>query len=141
MERAAVKIDVTLRFANGGRLCLGDVALIESVQAHRSIIGAGRATGISYRKCWLMVDALNRTFESPVIATFPGRRTGGATLTPFGARLIALYKSIVRRSISASGAAMVELNAALNPSYRPRASDGVLEARLDELRPRQSQQP
>ena len=31
------------------------------------------ALGLSYRKCWLVVDALNRTFESTVIATYPGR--------------------------------------------------------------------
>ena len=57
-----------------------DLSLIDAIRVQRSIIGASRALGLSYRKCWLVVDALNRTFESPVIATFPGRRGGGAEI-------------------------------------------------------------
>ena len=89
----ASNLDVIVRFANGGRFTPEDLALIEAIRASRSILGASRATGVSYRKCWLMVDAMNRTFETPVFATFPGRKGGGA-----------------------------ELNASLNPSYRSRAS-------------------
>lgn len=121
------KIEVVVHFANGGRLTTEDFLLIEAIRQHRSIIGAGRATGISYRKCWLMVDALNRTFETPVFATYPGRKDTGSEITPFGERLVALYKSIERRTRSGSAAAMQELEAALNPRYRPRASGGALE--------------
>lgn len=121
------KIDLVVHFANGGRLAPEDFALIEAIRAHRSIIGAGRATGVSYRKCWLTVDALNRTFESPVFVTHPGRKENGSELTPFGERLVALYKSMERRSRTASMAAMKELEGALNPAYRPRASGGALE--------------
>jgi molybdate transport repressor ModE-like protein len=53
-------------FANGGSLTPEDLALIEAIRSERSILAASRATGVSYRKCWLMVDALNRTFETPV---------------------------------------------------------------------------
>ena len=95
------KVEVTVRFANGGRLTLEDLALIEAIRAERSILAASRATGVSYRKCWLMVDALNRTFETPVFATFPGRRGGGAQLTHFGERLVALYRS--RRRFATMG--------------------------------------
>ena len=83
-----------VRFANGGRLTLEDLALIDAIRAERSILAASRATGVSYRKCWLMVDALNRTFETPVFATFPGRRGGGAQLTDFGERLVAPSRSM-----------------------------------------------
>jgi molybdate transport system regulatory protein len=68
------KIEVMVSFANGGSLTPEDLALIEAIRSERSILAASRATGVSYRKCWLMVDALNRTFETPVFATFPGRR-------------------------------------------------------------------
>jgi len=127
MTPSASKIEVIVHFANGGRLTPDDFALIEAIRVHRSIIGAGRATGVSYRKCWLMVDALNRTFEAPVFATYPGRKDTGSELTPFGARLVALYKSMERRSRSGAAAAMAELAGALNPGYRPRASGGALE--------------
>jgi molybdate transport system regulatory protein len=119
------KIEVMVSFANGGSLTPEDLALIEAIRSERSILAASRATGVSYRKCWLMVDALNRTFETPVFATFPGRRGAGAQLTDFGEQLVALYQSMERRSRNASAQSLAELNASLNRSYRPRASGGA----------------
>jgi molybdate transport system regulatory protein len=132
-------MDLIVRFANGGSLTPEDIALIDAIRAERSILGASRATGVSYRKCWLTVDALNRTFETPVFATFPGRRGSGAELTDFGERLVALYRSMERRARSASAQGFAELTASLDPSYRPRASGEVREAgqaepRLSRLR-------
>jgi molybdate transport system regulatory protein len=74
-----------------------------------------------------MVDALNRTFESAVFETHPGRRGGGAEITPFGERLIALYRSMERRSRAATAAALTELERATDPNYQKRAS-GAAEA-------------
>ena len=113
--RDETTVEVTLNFSNGGRLTPEDLALIEAIRKDRSIIGAGRATGVSYRKCWLMVDALNRTFETPVFATYPGRKEAGSEFTSFGERLVALYESMNRRSRSGAAAAMKELRGALNP--------------------------
>lgn len=123
-----------VRFANGGSLTPQDLALIEAIRSARSILAASRATGVSYRKCWLMVDALNRTFETPVFATYPGRRGGGAELTAFGERLVALYRSMERRSRSASAQGLAELNASLDPSYQPRASAEAAEDRQPQPR-------
>jgi molybdate transport system regulatory protein len=140
MERTvtprASRMDLIIRFANGGSLMPEDIALIEAIRAESSILAASRATGVSYRKCWLMVDALNRTFETPVFATFPGRRGSGAELTDFGERLVALYRSMERRSRSASAQGLAELTASLDPSYRPRASGEVQEG--DQAQPRLS---
>jgi molybdate transport system regulatory protein len=132
----ASRMDLIIRFANGGSLMPEDIALIEAIRAESSILAASRATGVSYRKCWLMVDALNRTFETPVFATFPGRRGSGAELTDFGERLVALYRSMERRSRSASAQGLAELTASLDPSYRPRASGEVQEG--DQAQPRLS---
>ena len=96
MANSETRIDVIVRFANGGSFVPEDLALIEAIRTSRSILGASRTTGVSYRKCWLMVDAMNRTFETPVFATFPGRKGGGAELTDFGERLVALYRSMER---------------------------------------------
>ncbi len=133
------EIDIVVHLSNGGRLTPEDFALIEAIRRHRSIIGAGRATGISYRKCWLMVDALNRTFESPVFATHPGRREMGSEITPFGERLVALYRSMERRSRSGAAAAMKELDGALNPGYCRRASGASSEDHSPAARRQRSQ--
>ncbi|WP_407159055.1 winged helix-turn-helix domain-containing protein [Bradyrhizobium sp. STM 3557] len=127
MRHATTKIELAIQFNNGGRLKPEDLQLIETIRKERSILGAARASGISYRKCWLMVDALNRTFESPVFETHPGRRGGGAEITPFGERLIALYRSMERRTRAATTAALAELEHATDPEYRKRAS-GAAEA-------------
>jgi len=125
MKAKTARIDVTISFSNGGRLAPDDIMLIESIRAERSILAAARTTGISYRKCWLMVDALNRTFETPVFETHPGRRGGGADITPFGERLVALFKSMERRTRTATAAALGELDEAIDPGYQPRASGAV----------------
>ncbi|MFE1600396.1 winged helix-turn-helix domain-containing protein [Methylobacterium sp. ID0610] len=110
-------VEIALALPNGGRIAPGDIRLVEAIRQHRSIIRAGRALGISYRKCWLTVDGLNRMFETPVIATHPGRKQGGAELTPFGERLVALYRSIERRSAAGAAAALGELAAAADPGF------------------------
>ena len=69
-------IHVELSFPNGGSLCEADVALIETLQRCRSILGASKLMGLSYRKTWLMTDALNRTFKSKVVETFPAGAAG-----------------------------------------------------------------
>ena len=127
MKVDAAQIALTFSFSNGGRLTPEDLLLIETIRKERSILGAARTTGISYRKCWLMVDALNRTFETPVFETHPGRRGGGAEITAFGERLIALYRSMERRTRTATSAALGELNDAIDPDYQKRAS-GAAEA-------------
>lgn len=132
MDRDAAKLSLVVAFPNGGRLSPEDMAMIAAIRRQRSILGASRATGVSYRKCWLMVDAMNRTFESPVFATFPGRRGGGAELTPFGERLVALFQSMERRAGAAAKVAVAEMTAALNPNYEPRSSGGAAESPREE---------
>ena len=126
MKRAA-QIELTINFGNGGSLTPEDLALIEFIRGERSILGAARASGISYRKCWLIVDALNRTFDTPVFETHPGRRGGGAEITAFGERLVALHRSMERRTRTATAAALGELQKATDPNYQKRAS-GAAEA-------------
>lgn len=120
--RGVVAIGIEL--PNGARLDAEDVALIEIIRSCRSIVGASRLAGHSYRKTWLMVDALNRAFETRVIDTFPGRKGGGAEVTVFGERVVALYRSVERRARRAAEGALAELGAASDPRF----NDGVADA-------------
>ena len=137
--RAETRLEISLQFSNGARLGPDELRVIVAVRRARSILGASRVAGFSYRTCWLIVDALNRAFETPVIATFPGRRGGGAELTPFGERLIALYGSIERRARAQAKPALDEVSAALNSTWRRRSSDGELGAARSERAPRRLQ--
>ncbi len=124
-----VQVHLRLSFPNGGELDEADIALIETIQRCRSILGTSKLMGLSYRKTWLMTDALNRTFESKVIETFPGRRGAGAEVTVFGQRLVALFRSIERRSSSAAAAAISELTASLSWTFEEQTPAGAAEAR------------
>ena len=127
-EKSQAQVHLRLSFPNGGGLDEADMALIETIKRCRSILGASKLMGLSYRKTWLMTDALNRTFESKVIETFPGRRGAGAEVTVFGERLVALFRSVERRSSTAAAAAIGELTASLDWDFEAQVPAGVPEA-------------
>jgi len=71
---------------------------------------------MSYRRAWLLVDDMNNCFRDPVIDAQPGgAHGGGATLTPFGQRLIERYRAI-------EADALVATRKHLNDICRPRSS-------------------
>jgi molybdate transport system regulatory protein len=71
----------------------GKVALLEAIAETGSISAGGRKLGMSYRRAWLLVDALNRAFLEPVISTATGGKEGGGTqLTAVGAEIIRRYR-------------------------------------------------
>ncbi|HLH10728.1 MAG TPA: ModE family transcriptional regulator [Methylovirgula sp.] len=121
MQDGEAQVLLEIALPNGGSFGPQDLALIDAIRAQRSIIGASRALGLSYRKCWLCVDSLNRTFEAPAIATFPGRRGGGAEVTAFGERLVALYRSIERHASLSAKKSLEELTASLDWSFEKEA--------------------
>jgi molybdate transport system regulatory protein len=123
--QCSARIAIEILLPNGGAFGPDELLLIEAIRSARSIIGASRALGLSYRKCWLGVDALNRTFESPVIATFPGRRGSGAEITAFGERLVALYRSIERHADGSAKKSLEELTESLDWSFDAKAKPAV----------------
>ena len=87
----------------------GKVALLEAIEQTGSISAAGRKLGMSYRRAWLLVDALNRTFARPVITTATGGKEGGGTsLTPLGVEVVQRYR---RAEALATAAAAKEIGA------------------------------
>lgn len=123
-DRKRGKIHVRIALPNGGSVDEADVALIEAIEACGSILGTSRHIAVSYRKTWLMVDALNRTFDTKVIETFPGR-AAGAKVTDFGHRLVALFRSVERRSSSAAAGAIDELVASLDWKFEQELAGGA----------------
>ncbi len=71
----------------------GKARLVAAIDATGSISAAARAMGMSYRRAWQLVDALNESFIQPVVLTATGgTRGGGARVTPFGRQLIRRYR-------------------------------------------------
>jgi molybdate transport system regulatory protein len=85
----------------------GKAELIERIGQTGSISAAARAMGMSYRRAWQLVEALNAAYREPVVSTaIGGTRGGGASVTSFGQRLVALYRAMESK---ASGAIAPEL--------------------------------
>lgn len=80
----------------------GKAELIERIGETGSISAAARAMGMSYRRAWQLVEALNKDFREPVIATaIGGERGGGAKVTAFGKRLVAAFRAMEDKALAA----------------------------------------
>ena len=85
----------------------GKIALLEAIDETGSISAAGRKLRMSYRRAWMLVDALNRTFDAPVLTTATGGKEGGGTsLTPLGVEVVRRYR---RAEMLAMAAAKKEI--------------------------------
>jgi len=111
------QISLKFDFTNGERLGPGKVDLLEQVRAHGSIAAAGRAMGMSYRRAWLLIDALNHMFVEPVVMTQMGGRGGGAaTLTTFGETIVRRYRALQAKTAQAAAEDLAALEAVLRPA-------------------------
>ena len=98
---------LTLRVLGKGAPAIGPgkAELIERIGKTGSISGAARAMGMSYRRAWQLVEALNRDFREPVVTTaIGGTRGGGAHVTPFGRRVVAAFRAMEGKASAAIAA-------------------------------------
>lgn len=107
---AALSLSLRVDFAPGQRLGPGKVRLLEEIARHGSISAGGRALDMSYKRAWQLVEQMNGIFGSPVVdAKTGGQKGGGATLTPLGEQVVALYRTVESEAQSASKAALTRL--------------------------------
>ncbi|MEL6687795.1 MAG: LysR family transcriptional regulator [Pseudomonadota bacterium] len=72
----------------------GKIALLEAIIETGSIRAAASALGVSYPKSSRLIKELNETFDGPIVVTRAGGSDrGGASVTPFGERLITAYRA------------------------------------------------
>lgn len=80
----------------------GKAELIERIAQTGSISAAARAMGMSYRRAWQLVEALNRDYRERVIDTATGgKRGGGARVTPFGSSLVRMFRTMEEKASDA----------------------------------------
>lgn len=103
MEARHPRLSLRLDFPGGARLGPGRADLLEAIGRTGSISAAGRALGMSYKRAWTLVEALNAIFDEPLVASARGgARGGGAALTEAGQKVLALYRRIENRAAEAS---------------------------------------
>ena len=90
-------------FSDACSLGPGKIELLESIQRTGSLRQAAQALGMSYRRAWLLLDGLNRSFSEPAsTASIGGQGGGGVTLTPFGLEIIRCYRAAAQAIDSAA---------------------------------------
>ena len=95
----------------------GKADLLEAIGATGSMAAATRRMGISYRRAWNMVRAMNDSFRVPLVETEKGGASGGgARLTAAGREVLTRY----RRMEAAAAAAVGEEAAAFRKLLRER---------------------
>lgn len=94
----------------------GKVELLEAIADTGSISSAARHLGMSYRRAWLLVDAMNRSLREPAVATAAGgSHGGGAQLTATGLAVIRHYRDVEAAAERAAQAPLAALEALLAP--------------------------
>lgn len=73
----------------------GKADLLDAIATTGSISAAGKYLGMSYRRTWLLVDAMNRCFHQPLVETATGGAQGGGTrLTDYGVEVLKRYRQL-----------------------------------------------
>jgi len=103
---------LTLRVIGAGSPAIGPgkAALVEHIAKSGSISSAARAMGMSYRRAWQLVEALNESFAEPVVVTaIGGTRGGGATVTAFGMELVSRFRAMENKASAAIAGDLLQL--------------------------------
>jgi len=114
--------NVRLRLMLGEEIALGPgkADLLEAIDRDGSISAAGRALGMSYRRCWLLVDEMNRCWRERLVETLAGGgNERGARLTPFGRDILGTYRALEAELARAAEPHVVRLKAFLRDEPLP----------------------
>jgi molybdate transport system regulatory protein len=98
---------LTLRILAAGAPAMGPgkAELVERIAQTGSISAAARAMGMSYRRAWQLVEALNQAFRQPVVLTaVGGQRGGGAKVTAYGLQLVRRFRAMEEKASAAIAA-------------------------------------
>jgi molybdate transport system regulatory protein len=73
----------------------GKADLLEAIDREGSVTAAGRALGMTRRKCWMLIDRMNSAFVGPLVITpRNGGPARGAKLTDLGREVAAAYRTL-----------------------------------------------
>ncbi len=115
--KQAPLIRFRIDFAEDSNLGPGKIALLEGIKTYRSVSEAARQMGLSYRRAWLLLDSLNKSFDMPAtVNSVGGRGGGGAEVTPFGVLLIERYREVERKLNEVARDRLEEIRTRVNRS-------------------------
>ena len=118
MENAAqdlaTRLHLRLSFAHGAMLGPGKAELLEHIRDTGSISAAGRAMDMSYKRAWMLVDAMNAAFAAPLVESARGGAGGGgAQVTEAGLEVLRLYRALQDTAARAGAVEIAAITAML----------------------------
>ncbi len=113
--RGAPRLSLRIKFGDKFHLGPGKIQLMELIDELGSISAAGRAMGMSYRRAWMIIDAVNAAAISPVVVKQTGGSGGGgAVLTELGREIVKRYRNVERRAEKGSADDLTALSNAIS---------------------------
>jgi len=101
--KGPLKLKVQLMSGAEAAIGPGRALVLEAIGQTGSISAAGRMLGMSYRRTWLHVDAMNRCWQQPVVeAVAGGGSNRGAQLTDWGREVLRCFRAIEVRMEAAT---------------------------------------
>ena len=95
MPAAKARLRVRVEFGDGFAIGPGKADLLQAVAETGSISAAARRMEMSYRRAWLLIDAMNRCFRELVVDTATGGKGGGgAQITSFGRTVLKDFRAM-----------------------------------------------
>ena len=118
MPHLSIRIDFE---PSGSALGPGMAQLLERVAETGSIRRAASSMDMSYRKAWLLIQELQKTFDGPVVTAEAGGVAGGGTqLTELGNSLLKIYRRVESRAADAAKTDLEALSAMVRANAVPR---------------------
>jgi molybdate transport system regulatory protein len=114
------------RVTRGDQIALGPgkADLLEAIDRTHAISRAAAELGMSYRRGWQLVAAMNASFVEPLVKTSRWRGKG-ASLTPTGIRALRIYRLMESRSLAAARGEIRQLEALLRNPIAGRKGTGA----------------
>lgn len=91
------EVQLRIMIAPDVRFGPGKADLLQGIRDTGSIAAAGRRMGMSYKRAWYLVDAMNGHFSVPLVQSAKGGASGGhAALTSLGEEVLTAYRTMQR---------------------------------------------
>jgi molybdate transport system regulatory protein len=98
-----LKLNVQILSGGSPAIGPGKALVLEAIERNGSISAAGRELGMSYRRIWLLVSALNRDWRQVVVETHAGEGPkSGARLSSFGQEMLRQYRTLEAAMMAAA---------------------------------------
>ena len=106
-------LSIRIKFGPKGHIGPGKVELLEQIAAFGSISAGARQMGMSYKRAWSLVQALNAGFGGALVLSARGGKEQGASLTAAGREVLERYRGMqeaTRRAIARDVEALAALH-------------------------------